>query len=141
MGNNPTIYSAGHSNVSSDSLIELLKSVDVKTVVDCRTKPYSRWRQFNQSQLAASLLRADIAYEWRGANIGGLGDNLNFDGALDELAKRAKCGDRLALLCSEGKPQDCHRGTILTPELEKRGVTVTHLLYDSQPAPQARLTL
>jgi len=138
MGNKPTIYSAGHSNVSIDRLIELLKSANIKTVVDCRTKPYSRWRQFNHSQLATSLLQADISYEWRGENIGGLGNNVDFEATLDELAKRAESGERLALLCSEGKPGDCHRGTILTPELEKRGITIEHLLYNNQPA-QARL--
>lgn len=139
MGNKrPIIASIGHSNVSIDRLIELLKTANIKTVVDCRTKPYSRWRQFNHSQLAASLLHADILYEWRGTNIGGLGDNIDFDETLDELAKRAESNERLALLCSEGKPQDCHRGTILTPELEKRGITIKHLLYDNQPA-QARL--
>jgi uncharacterized protein (DUF488 family) len=126
----PTIYSVGHSNVSIDRLITLLKSADIQTVVDCRTKPYSRWRQFNHSQLAASLLRADISYEWRGTNIGGLGDHVCFEESLDELAKRATDNERLALLCSEGKPKDCHRGTVLTPELENRGIAVQHLLYE-----------
>jgi uncharacterized protein (DUF488 family) len=133
----PIVFSAGHSIVSIDRLIELLKRADIQTVMDCRTKPHSRWRQFNHSVLAASLLRADIRYEWRGSNIGGLGDNVFFDETLDEIARRATDGERLVLLCSEGKPKDCHRGTILTPELENRGVAVEHLLYE--PAQRASL--
>jgi uncharacterized protein (DUF488 family) len=130
MGNKaPFIASIGHSNVSFERLLELLKEANIQTVIDCRTKPSSRWRQFNHSQLAASLLRADISYEWRGSNIGGLGENVYFDETLDELAERAVKGERLALLCSEGKPEQCHRGTILTPELENRGIKVEHLLY------------
>jgi uncharacterized protein (DUF488 family) len=126
----PIVFSAGHSNVSIDRLLELLKSADITTVIDCRTKPHSRWRQFNHSALAASLLRADISYEWRGSNVGGLGDNVFFDETLDEIAKRASDGERIALLCSEAKPIDCHRCTILTPELENRGIVVQHLLYE-----------
>jgi uncharacterized protein (DUF488 family) len=131
MGNKrPTIASVGHSNVSFEKLLELLVSANLQTIIDCRTKPFSRWRQFNHSQLAASLLRANISYEWRGSNIGGLAGNVYFDETLDELAERAAKGERLALLCSEGKPEQCHRGTILTPELESRGVVVQHLLYE-----------
>jgi uncharacterized protein (DUF488 family) len=139
----PVIWTVGHSNRSLQELLALLQSVDIKTIVDCRTKPYSRWRQFNHSELAASLLRADISYEWHGNQIGGLGNNVDFDKTLDELAERAS-SERITLLCSEGLPKDCHRGTILTPELEKRGVTVKHLLYDTQPSRhsmQARLEL
>jgi uncharacterized protein (DUF488 family) len=124
------IVSVGHSNVSFEKLLGLLKNAEIQTVVDCRSKPKSRWPQFNHSQLAASLLRAGISYEWRGSNIGGLGDNVFFDETLDELAARATKGERIALLCSEGKPEQCHRGTILAPELENRGVTIKHLLYE-----------
>lgn len=124
------IATVGHSNVPFSQLLELLKKADIQIIIDCRTKPFSRWRQFNHSQLAASLLRADISYEWRGTNIGGLAGNVYFDETLDELANRASKGERIALLCSEGKPEQCHRGTILTPEFESRGVTVQHLLYE-----------
>jgi hypothetical protein len=68
-------------------------------------------------------------YEFRGNNLGGLGENDFFDETLDEVAKRAFDGERIALMCSEGKPQECHRGTILAPELEKRHLSIKHLLY------------
>jgi uncharacterized protein (DUF488 family) len=113
-------------------------------VIDCRTKPRSRWPQFNANRLAAYLTEAGIIYEFRGNNLGGLSGNVDFDKTLNELAKRAKNGERLVLLCSEGKPQDCHRGTILTPKLVSLGVTVEHLLYDNPKAEipnQAKLVL
>ncbi len=136
----PVIWTVGHSNRPVQELLSLLHGADIETVIDCRSKPKSRWPQFNAAQLALSLAHEHIKYELRGKNIGGFGGNVRFDETLDELTKLAENGERLALLCSEGKPKDCHRGTILTPELVKRGVSVEHLLYEAKPA-QARLVL
>jgi uncharacterized protein (DUF488 family) len=140
----PVIWSVGHSNRPIQSLLDLLHGAGIETVIDCRSKPRSRWPQFNGAQLALHLAAKQIRYEPRGTNIGGFGINTGFDKTLDELADRAKHDEHLALLCSEGKPQDCHRGTILTPELVKRGITVEHLLYDGQKniePSQARLSI
>ncbi len=133
--NTPTarIWTVGHSNKSYAALAELLKSAHIETVIDCRTKPYSRWPQFSGTRLAALLADDGIAYEFRGTNIGGLGANVFFDKTLDELKERAELGEHIALLCSEGKPKDCHRGTILTPELVQRGINVEDLLYHERP--------
>jgi len=127
--NQPKIWSVGHSNKLYFELARLLKSAAIQTVVDCRTRPYSRWPQFGRERLT-KLLEADgIVYEFRGSNIGGYDTNEAESETLDELAERAASGERIALLCSEGKPQDCHRGQKLAPELESRNVIVEHLLY------------
>ncbi|MFZ1360592.1 MAG: DUF488 domain-containing protein [Candidatus Saccharimonadales bacterium] len=123
------MWSVGHSNRSITEFIDLLKSADIQTVIDVRTKPRSRFWWFGGSSLNKSLAENDMRYEWRGLNIGGLTGNVNYDETLDELVERATTGERIALLCSEGKPQDCHRGTELTPGLEARSITVEHLLY------------
>ncbi len=127
--NATTIWSAGHSNKDICTFISLLQTVNVQTVVDCRTKPRSRWSHFNAEKLAMHLSSMDINYEFRGNNLGGLAGNVDFDETLDEMKCRAEHGERIALICSEGKPEECHRGTILAPELEKRGIAIEHLLY------------
>ena len=124
-----TVWTAGHSNRDICTFINLLQTVNVQTVVDCRTKPRSRWPHFNAEKLAMHLASMNINYEFRGRNLGGLAGNVDFDETLDEMKCRAEHGERIALICSEGKPEQCHRGTILAIELEKRGVTVEHLLY------------
>lgn len=126
-----TVWTIGHSNVSRDTFISLLQSASVQTVIDCRSKPNSRWRQFCHSALARHLVYSDIYYEWRGQNIGGLSGKVDYQETLHEIADRAN-RERIAIMCSEGKPEQCHRGTDLTPELEKRGVKVVHLRYDKQ---------
>lgn len=123
------IYTAGHSNKPFDSFVSLLLEKNVQVVIDCRTKPRSRWSHFNRNALASRLNVHGIGYEFRGLNIGGLGLNVQYAETLDELAYRAECGELMVLICSEANPNDCHRGTLLTPELEVRGVIVEHLLY------------
>ncbi len=113
-----TIWTIGHSNVNIDTFLELLQSVQIQTVIDCRSKPQSRWRQFSHTAIARHLVYADIYYEWRGKNIGGLGGNIEYGETLDEITGRAS-SERIAIMCSEGKPEQCHRGSELTPELEK----------------------
>jgi uncharacterized protein (DUF488 family) len=55
--------------------------------------------------------------------------------ALDALA--ASSGDVcIALLCSESKPETCHRSRMLEPELERRGCEVEHILSDGSIAAQ-----
>lgn len=122
-------WSVGHSNRSITEFIDLLKSADIQTVIDVRTKPRSRFWWFNSSALASSLEAVSVRYEHQ-PSLGGYGRGDDYDEVLDSLAARAENGERLALMCSEGKTQDCHRGTELAPGLEARGITVEHLLYE-----------
>lgn len=125
----PTIFTIGHSNKPYDEFQDLLINADIQTVVDCRSRPHSRFPYFSQSRLEVSLKESCIYYEFRGENIGGLANNVEFDETITELAERVKRGERIALMCSEGKPEACHRGTILAPQFESNGIAVRHLLY------------
>lgn len=123
------IWTIGHSNKGIADFLRLLVHSDIQTVIDCRSKPRSRWHQYNQTMLNSYLDATRISYEFRGCNLGGLSGNVYFDETLDELQERAEAGERIALLCSEGDPKKCHRGTILAPELGNRGIQIEHLLY------------
>ena len=124
----PKIWTIGHSNRTITEFIDLLKTADIQTVVDARNKPRSRFYWFNGGRLAEYLAEASIAYEHQ-SSIGGFVRGDVYAEVLDSLASRAESGECLALMCSEGKPEQCHRGTELTPELQERGVKVVHLLY------------
>ncbi len=127
--NQPTVWSLGHSNRSFNEFLNLLVKADIQTIVDCRSKPRSRWPQYNQNRLNQLLDEANIRYEFYGHRLGGLGGNIDQNGAIDELSERAKSGEHIAIMCSEARSADCHRGTVLTPLLEANGVHITHLLY------------
>ena len=129
LASNPVVWTLGHSNKDIGEFLKLLTGANIQTVVDCRSKPRSRWYQFNQTMINSYLEAKGILYEFRGGNLGGLSGNVYFDETLDELRARAVGGERIALMCSEGDPKKCHRGTVLAPELNNRGIKVEHLLY------------
>ena len=131
MNNKPICWTAGTSNRSIYEFISLLKSADIQTVVDVRTRPRSRFRWFNGVTLAKYLVSEGNGYEHQ-ISLGGYGKGDDYDEVLDSLADRARNGERLVLVCSEAKIKDCHRGSELTPAMESRGITVDHLLYGAR---------
>ena len=133
------IFTIGHSSKTFDSFSSLLLENDIQTVIDCRTNPRSRWSHFNKNALEKRLSQLNIQYEFRGLNIGGLSANQLFEETLDELAYRARCGEQIVLMCSEGKAVECHRATVLAPEIENRGVLVKHLAYPSNQSKYTQL--
>jgi uncharacterized protein (DUF488 family) len=125
----PTIFTIGHSNKSFDDFQDLLINANIQTLIDCRSKPRSRFSHFNQGRLEVGLAESSIDYEFRGENIGGLLNNIGFDETIAELTNRVCKGERIALMCSEHNPEACHRGTILAPLFIANGTQVRHLLY------------
>lgn len=127
----PVVFTVGHSNKPADALIDLLTAASIDLLVDVRTSPYSRYNpQFGRENIARDLTAAGIEYSWRGKNLGGLGKNVDYAGNLDDLVSLAASGRRLAVMCSEGPWQKCHRYSMLTPEFLARGADVWHLQWD-----------
>jgi uncharacterized protein (DUF488 family) len=151
------IYTIGHSRHPWDKFLALLQRHDIERVIDARSRPFSRFSpQFNRERMRAALATAGIEYEWRGAALGGRPDDPRFltpDGALDRdalwgwdalqsdldaVAARAN-DERQALLCAEENPMGCHRRSLLTPPLVKRGLEVLHIRGDGRIEPEREL--
>ncbi len=133
----PVIYTIGHSNHAVQRFIELLRAHAISAIADVRTTPYSRrYPQFAREALAAELENADVAYSWLGRELGGLRND--YAGAAQLPAFRAGlhrliAGSerfRIAMMCAEREPSECHRGLLISPELERAGASVVHILAD-----------
>lgn len=125
--NKRVIYTIGHSNVSTERLIDKLMANGIERLVDVRSNPYSRWcPQFNREQLEYELAINDINYDWRGNNLGGLGVNVDYDKTLKWVYNRAEY-ENIALMCSEGDYRKCHRYLTLAPALEQLGAEIVHI--------------
>lgn len=141
------VFTVGHSNRSELDLIELLRRHEINTVVDVRSTPYSEWSpQFNRKAIAATLKEHDIAYSYLGDELGVRSDDPSCYGSdgkvvyarlaateqfrrgLRRVVKGAQ-RRKLALMCSEQDPIDCHRSILLAPELEGFGVAVSHIRH------------
>ena len=138
------IYTIGHSNIPLKEFLELLKSQDIKQLVDVRSSPYSKYAsQFNREELESSLRNEGISYSYLGHLIGGKPEGKQFyiDGQVDydliELDKSYREGIHKlmeeasfaisVIMCSEENPTQCHRHKLITPSLTKNGWTVLHI--------------
>ncbi len=153
-----TVYTVGHSNHTVEGLFELLAAHDIAVVADVRSSPYSRYAgQFSRAPLEAAVAQAGLAYVYMGEALGGMPNVPGYYDAegyvrYDLIAASDRFRDglarlldiarerRVALLCSEEDPRDCHRHLLLARVLGKRGVTVLHLRGDGSVTSDADLT-
>lgn len=150
----PPIYTVGYGRRSLDALIALLQAHAITFVIDVRSAPYSRYKpEFSRPALEESLRAAGLRYVYLGDALGGqpADPNLYHDGKVDyDLVKQQPAyqqglqrlhtaqaqGRRVVLLCSEGRPEQCHRSKLIGASLAAAGVPVVHL--DENDAPQSQ---
>lgn len=145
----PTIYTIGHSNHPIEHFLSLLGKNAITVLADVRSTPFSRFNpQFNREKLARSLAEHGIRYEFLGEELGArskdpacyedgrvsyrkLAETSLFQHGVQRVLSLA-AAERVALMCAEKDPLECHRMILVTPELVRRGSTVTHLLADGK---------
>ena len=146
------IFTVGHSTHEFEDFVSLLKQHGVDAVADVRSVPYSRWQpQFNRENLAEALRFRGIAYVFLGKELGARSDDPHCyeNGrvqyrALAETSlfqsgiKRVRDGSRhrrIALMCAEKDPLDCHRTILVARELVASGVEIAHILENGSLEP------
>lgn len=157
VGSECTILTVGHSNQSVDDLLGLLRQHDVAVLVDVRSQPYSRFAtQFNRELLEPAVTNAKLRYLFMGEELGGrqLGKIPSLDERLaraDEVARipafqrgidRLLDGAgryRIAILCAEEDPTECHRRLWVGRALRARGAAVLHIRGDGRLDPDEAL--
>ena len=139
-----TVLTIGHSTHALDAFVALLQRHHVTAVADVRSAPYSRFNpQFNRDSFADALDAQGIRYVYLGDSLGGRsGDpacyedgRIRYDRvATTESFKRGlarvvhgAAKHRIALMCAEKEPLDCHRTLLVARALDERGVDVAHI--------------
>lgn len=72
-GTETLIYTIGHSAASKKSFLADLSKYGIKTVIDIRTHPLSKWAHFNLEELMDTegwLAKSGIQYQWRSSLAG-----------------------------------------------------------------------
>ena len=148
------VFTIGHSNHSLAVFSNLLSEHDVNVVADVRSAPYSRFSpQFNREPLTVALKRLGIEYTYFGRELGGRpndpgcyeGDRVRYDRVADTERFReglvrlidAVVQHRVALMCAEKEPLDCHRTLLVARALDEQDVDVQHILADGTLETQA----
>jgi uncharacterized protein (DUF488 family) len=140
-----TIYTIGHSTHSIERFAALLRSVGIAVVSDVRSQPYSRTNpQFNREQLKEFLRAQGIKYVFLGKELGARSDDRScyrngqvqyallaktdlFKHGMERVKKGAR-SYRVALMCAEKDPLDCHRAILVARHLADEGMSVKHIL-------------
>jgi len=151
-----TLYTIGHSNHPLDSFLNLLRMHGVTAVADVRSSPYSRHNpQYNREPLQQSLQEGGITYLYLGAALGArcpdpacyhegkvqfprVARTQAFQQGL-ALVRAAMNGHRLALMCAEKEPLQCHRSVLVCRSLRKEPFSISHILADGSLETQADL--
>ena len=147
------VLTVGHSTQSFTDFLELLRKAEVTAIADVRSVPYSRRvPQFNRETLTQALGGENIAYVFLGDELGGrpkspelfsdgsadyekMAQSESFTRGLDRVIEGART-HRIALLCAERDPLDCHRCLLVGRALKERGVVVRHILSSGETTGQ-----
>jgi uncharacterized protein (DUF488 family) len=140
------IYTIGYGNRSIDEFIGLLQQYSIQFLVDIRSQPYSRFNpDFSKGALEKQLKLHHIRYVFMGDTLGGRPTDRSCyteDGKVDYLKVREKDFYQkgigylntawkkqltIALMCSEAKPQECHRGKLIGNTLLEQNLEVAHI--------------
>jgi uncharacterized protein (DUF488 family) len=122
----------------------------IEVLVDVRSQPYSRYApQFNQEALRRAVTQAGIAYRYLGKELGGRPAQRAFydEGGHVVYARVAQSGafqqglrqlaaasqrHRVAIMCSEENPAQCHRYLLIGRALAEHNITLHHIRGDGR---------
>jgi len=131
----------------------LLKCQKVTAIADVRSSPFSRYfPHFNQSELKNQLSKDGISYVFLGKELGGRPSSKSlYSHGVADYEKMAKTSDfvkgvervisgsemyRIAMMCSERHPLDCHRCLLVGRALKEKGIIVQHIMADGSTIDQ-----
>ena len=130
---------------SVDELAAVLHRYAIEFVIDVRTAPYSRYKpEFSKDALETALKTHGLRYLYMGDSLGGRPDDppCYVDGRVDyarvqdrpyyqagiaHVQNAFAQQRRVALMCSEGKPEECHRTKLIGATLTNLGIPVAHI--------------
>ena len=152
------LFTIGHSQYTPEYFVKLLKRHGVNYLLDVRSTPYSRYaEQFNRESIYAFLEKNDVKYSYMGKYFGARPTELDLyspEGYLDfeKVAQSERFnigvenvivglgrGNRIALMCTEKDPIDCHRAIMVARAFDIRGIGVDHILPDGSIQTQKEL--
>ena len=147
----------GHSNHPMERLIELLHQFSVEVVVDTRSLPRSQFApHFDLEPLKKALREAGLRYAYLGRELGGrprgeefydeaghvlyskVAESALFEKGIARLLDGIKAF-RVALLCSEEDPRNCHRRLLIGRVLGELGVAIDHIRADGTLQSEAEI--
>lgn len=153
---NTELLTLGHSTHSIERFIALLRGAGATAVADVRSSPYSRYSpQYSKDALRSALSEAGIAYTFLGEEFGARSTDSfcyrNGKVQYSKLAQSSPFADgiqrvfegsmkyRIAFVCAEKDPIECHRALLVARAFSDRGKSVSHIHSDGTLEPHTNL--
>lgn len=152
------LFTVGHSQHTPNYFVSLLRKFDINYLLDVRSIPYSKYaEQFNKENLSAFLRKEEITYSFMGNFFGArptelslysdvgyldfekVAESERFHKGVKSVKLGIERGNRIALMCTEKDPIDCHRAIMVARAFSKEGITVNHILSNGDVQPQKEL--
>jgi uncharacterized protein (DUF488 family) len=150
------VRTIGHSNLTYQEFLARLRRHAITAIADVRSSPYSRaFPHFDKKMLKAALKRDGLKYVFLGKELGGRPDSEGqYTGGVADYEKMAEAPEfiaglerlragaaiyKVALMCSEGAPLECHRTLLIARALVKRGAEVTHIGRRGEEVPHSQI--
>jgi len=145
----PRIFSIGYGNRDVQETLRLVLLNNCRFLIDIRSNPYSRFQpDYNKESLEVACSKANIRYVFMGDLLGGrpksqhcyddqgrvdyarLASEGYFQDGLERLERALAKDLNVVLLCSELRPEQCHRSKLIGQALLPRGIDVFHIDTD-----------
>ena len=139
------LFTVGHSNLSIEDFIDLLREYRVNAIADVRSHPYSGYLpHFNRDLLKLELLKAKIKYVFLGEQLGArpkdlscyingkavykkIADSDSFKVGIERILTGVNTYS-IALMCSEKDPLSCHRTILICKHLRRFEIDIAHII-------------
>lgn len=150
------VFTIGHSDHAIDDFIGMLARHGVSALADVRAAPYSRHQaQYCKAPLMAALRAAGLSYVYLGEQLGGrpsarlraqmqgtgyaaMAATQAFKDGIGRILK-GRAQHRIALMCAERDPIDCHRALLVGRALAASQADLVHIHADGDGETHAAL--
>ena len=150
------IYTIGYGSRSIAEFIDVIRQYEIAYLIDVRSAPYSRYKpEFSKHPLATELEQHGIRYVFMGDLLGGkpeddtcyvngkldyekVADTEYYQRGIERLHTAFSQQQRVALMCSEGKPEECHRCKLIGVTLTVQDLPVVHIDENGDEMTQAQ---
>jgi len=140
----PPIFTIGYGPRSFEEFARLLKEYDIEFLLDVRSSPSSDREAYMKENLRDRLTEVGITYSYFGDLLGGRPEDNDcyhnglviynrcrkkdwFRRGIDRLKTAQEGNHRVALMCSEIRPEKCHRSKMIGVGLQDEGIEVMHI--------------
>lgn len=140
------LYTIGYAGLSAMDLTDMLAEYRIDTVLDVRSVPRSAYApQFDKDAAAQILGRAGVRYVHMGRRFGARPHDLlmydsegradfskiagsePFVAGLKNVSRGLAAGHRVALMCAEKDPENCHRAILVARAFSLAGIQARHI--------------